>query len=177
MSTRYIIPLLLAGAVALACGSRSHSEGSAAVPVAKLSQAFASTAAPAAAPAAIPKPVRLTEGAAQKLSSAFRVSHDKKELHFALDVTNPGKKHLELNFPNSQEYEFSVLDTAGKEVFRWSATKMFTQSRQNRLLDGGDTMHIEEDAPAQLPHGSYVAVGTLRSTNFPVQERVAFELR
>jgi hypothetical protein len=173
MSTRYIIPLLVAGSVALACGSRSHSEVPAAAlpPVAHLSQA------PIAPPAPTPKPARLTEGAAPKLASAFRVSHDKKAFHFALDVTNPGKKHLEIAFPSGQEYDFSVLDMAGKEVYRWSAARMFTQSRQNRLLDGGDTLHIEEDAAAQLPHGSYVAVATLRSTNFPVEERVAFELR
>jgi hypothetical protein len=169
MSTSYIIPLLLAGAVALACGSRSHSEGPPAAPVANLSQAFV--------PAPLPRHVRLTEGAAPKLASAFRVSHDKKAFHFALDVTNPGKKHLELIFPSGQEYDFSVLDTGGKEVFRWSAAKMFTQSRQNHLLDGGDTMHIEEEAPAQLPQGSYVAVATLRSSNFPVEERIAFAMR
>jgi hypothetical protein len=173
MSTRYIIPLLVAGSVALACGSRSHSENAAAVPTANLIQTVA--AAPVAAPT--PKHVKLTEGASSTLSSAFHVSRDKRAFHFALDVTNPGKKHLELNFPSGQEYEFSVLDVTGKEVFRWSAAKMFTQSRQNRLLDGGDTMHIEEDGPAQLPVGSYVAVATLRSANFPMQERVAFEMR
>jgi hypothetical protein len=174
MSTRYIIPLLVAGSVALACGSRSHSESSAtAAPVASVSQAFAS----APAPASLPKPPRLTEGAAPKLASAFRVSHDKKAFHFALDVTNPGKKHLEIAFPSGQEYDFSVLDTSGNEVYRWSAARMFTQSRQNRLLDGGDTLHIVEEGAAQLPLGSYVAVATLRSTNFPVEARVSFELR
>jgi hypothetical protein len=177
MSTRYIIPLLVAGSVALACGSRSHSEGPAAAPppVAHFSQVPVAPAAPIAAPA--PRHARLTEGAAPKLAAAFRVSHDKKAFHFALDVTNPGKKHLEIAFPSGQEYDFSVLDTAGKEVYRWSAARMFTQSRQNRLLDGGDTLHIEEDGAAQLPHGSYVAVATLRSTNFPVEERIAFQLR
>jgi len=173
MSTRYIIPLLVAGSVVLACGSRSHPESAAAIPKASLT--LAPVAAPVPAP--LPKHVKLTEGASTTLSSAFHVSRDKRAFRFALDVTNPGKKHLELNFPSGQEYEFSVLDVTGKEVFRWSAAKMFTQSRQNRLLDGGDTMHIEEEGPAELPLGSYVAVATLRSANFPVQERVAFEMR
>ena len=177
MSTRYIIPLLIAGSVALACGSRSHSETAAAVPKASLRLAPVVAPESDSEPEPTPKHVKLTEGAASKLASTFHVSHDKRVFHFALDVTNPGKKHLELNFPTGQEYEFSVLDVTGKEVFRWSAAKMFTQSRQNRLLDGGDTMHIEEDGPAELPLGSYVAVATLRSANFPVQERVAFEMR
>jgi hypothetical protein len=54
---------------------------------------------------------------------------------------------------------------------------MFTQSLQNRTIDNGETLRIAEDAAPSLPLGSYVAVATLRSTNFPVQERVAFELR
>ena len=54
---------------------------------------------------------------------------------------------------------------------------MFTQSVQNDMIDGGETMRIEERAATTLPPGSYVAVATLRSTNYPVQERVAFELR
>jgi hypothetical protein len=54
---------------------------------------------------------------------------------------------------------------------------MFTQSVQNRTIDGGETLHITETAPLDLPPGSYVAVAKLRSTNFPVQERVPFEVR
>ena len=45
---------------------------------------------------------------------------------------------------------------------------------QNRTIDGGETMHITERAALDLPAGSYVAIATLRSTNFPVQERVPF---
>jgi len=45
------------------------------------------------------------------------------------------------------------------------------------LVWDGETLRIAEQATPPLPQGSYVAVATLRSTNFPVQERVAFELR
>jgi hypothetical protein len=38
-------------------------------------------------------------------------------------------------------------------------------------------MRIAERGAPDLPPGSYVAVATLRSTNFPVQERATFELR
>jgi hypothetical protein len=54
---------------------------------------------------------------------------------------------------------------------------MFTQSLQNRLLDGGETMHIEERADKALPSGSYVAVATLRSSNYPLEQRFSFHLR
>lgn len=167
MNSRLLIPLLLAGAVALACGSRSHSEA-------------AATVAPAgnAAPRTATRSEQRTEKRATgEIRSAFAVSAANNALHFALDVTNPGKKRVELTFPSGQEYDFSVRDTAGREVYRWGKGRMFTQALQNKVLDGGETKKFEEHAATTLPPGSYVAIATLRSSNFPVQERVAFELR
>ena len=80
-------------------------------------------------------------------------------------------------FPDGQTHDFAVLDSAGREVYRWGDGRMFTQSLQNRTIEDGETLRIAEHATPSLPQGSYVAVATLRSTNFPVEERVAFELR
>ena len=55
--------------------------------------------------------------------------------------------------------------------------RMFTQTLQNKVLDGGETKKFEEHAATSLPPGTYVAIATLHSSNYPVQERVAFELR
>ena len=159
MDSRLFIPVLLAGAVALACGSRTHSEA-------------AATAAPT-----VPAARRAAEHASAEIRSAFAVSAAPNALHFALNVTNPGRKNIELSFPSGQEYDFSVRDSVGREVYRWGKGRMFTQSRQNRVLDGGETKRFEEHASTMLPPGSYVAVATLRSSNYPVQERVAFQLR
>ena len=162
MDSRLFIPLLLAGAVALACGSRSHSESAVSV----------ATAAPI-------KPVvhRAEPRTSTQIKSAFAVSASPNALHFALNVTNPGKKGIELTFPSGQEYDFSVRDSLGREVYRWGKGRMFTQSLKNRMLDGGETQRFEEQASTKLAPGSYVAVATLHSSNYPVQERVAFEMR
>ncbi|HEX6597736.1 MAG TPA: BsuPI-related putative proteinase inhibitor [Gemmatimonadaceae bacterium] len=159
MNSRLLIPLLLAGAVALACGSRSHSEA-------------AATVAPASR-----NVQRVEKRAAGEIRSAFAVSAANNGLHFALNVTNPGKKGIELTFPSGQEYDFSVRDSAGREVYRWGKGRMFTQTLQNKVLDGGETKKFEEHAATSLPPGTYVAIATLHSSNYPVQERVAFELR
>jgi hypothetical protein len=158
MNSRLLIPLLPAGAVALACGSRSRSDA-------------------AAAPT-----VRSTQQVAKQwgdahIATAFSVHADQRALRFNLHLTNPSKKSVELEFPNGQEYEFSVADSTGREVYRWGNGRMFTQSLQNRLLDGGGTMRIEEQADKVLPSGSYVATATLRSSNYPVQEQFSFQLR
>ena len=160
MNTRLLIPLLLAGAVALACGSRSRSDASV-VPVHV--PAHHEKTADAAAP--------------PQINTAFSVSAQPGAVRFDLALTNASKKSVELAFPSGQEYDFSVVDSTGREVYRWGKGRMFTQSRQNRNLDGGDTMQIKEEASAPLPRGSYVAVASLKSSNFPIQQRVPFELR
>ena len=179
MNTRILIPLLLAGAVALACGSRSHADATVKPTDKSVRQAgtpVAMTVAPVAAPA-VPEKHAGTPAAAAPLKSAFIVRAEARAIHFSLDLTNASKKHLELEFPSGQEYEFTVMDSTGREVYRWGKERMFTQSLQNRLLDGGETKRYEETADKALPNGSYVAVATLRSSNFPVQERVAFRLQ
>jgi hypothetical protein len=157
-----LIPLLCLGAVAFACGPRSHSEASlVSVNIAK----------PLATPV-VKKTAKKTQQA--RVAPTFTVGVEHKSIRFALDVTNPTKKDVELTFPDGQTYDFAVQDSIGREVYRWGAGRMFTQSVQNRTIDGGETMHINERAALDLPAGSYVAIATLRSTNFPVQERVPF---
>ena len=168
MNTRLLIPLLLAGAVALACGSRSHSD------------AAASTVTSHTVVADAPAPVRrapAADTAPIRIAPAFVVTTQDRALRFDLAIRNESRRHVELAFPNGQTYDFAVVDGRGKEVYRWGSGRMFTQSRQNRMLDGGDTMRIQEHATPTLAPGSYVAVATLNSSNYPVEQRVAFELR
>jgi hypothetical protein len=181
MNTRPLIPLLLAGAVALACGSRSHADATVKPTDASVRQAGTPTAVavapsvPAAKPASTP--ATKAPGAGTPLKSAFVVTAEARAIHFSLNLTNAGKKNVELEFPSGQEYDFAVLDSTGREVYRWGKERMFTQSLQNRVLDGGETRRYEEHADKALPNGSYVAVATLRSSNYPVLERVPFQLR
>jgi hypothetical protein len=165
-----LIPLLCIGAVAFACGPRSHSEAS------LVSMSIAQASRAATKPQQQAKPRKQDTGVA-KITPSFAVQVDNGTLRFSLDVTNVGKKTVELNFPNGQTHEFIVVDSIGRDVSRWGEGRMFTQSLQNRTIDNGETLRIAEHATPSLPVGSYVAVATLRSTNFPVQERVAFELR
>jgi len=163
-----LIPLLCLGAVAFACGPRSHSEAS---------LVSANLATPVAAPPAVTRLKKSPKKGQQvRIAPSFTVSVEHKSIRFALDVTNPTKKDIEITFSDGQTHDFIVLDSVGREMYRWGEGRMFTQSVQNRTIDGGDTMHITEQATLDLPPGSYVAIAKLRSTNFPVQERVSFEV-
>jgi hypothetical protein len=94
----------------------------------------------------------------------------------ALHVTNASGRLVELRFPDGQVYDFAVLDGEGREVWRWSADRMFTQALQTKQLDPNETLSVEERWDAQGHAGRFTAVATLRSTNFPVEQRVDFTL-
>jgi hypothetical protein len=160
MKSRLLITLLCAGAVALACGSLTRNDAS--VAQAKSTRHSKSDKSIVGTP---------------KVNGDFAVRVEPHALHFALNLTNEGKKHVELTFPSGQVYDFTVLDARGREVYRWGQGRMFTQSLQNKMLDGGSTMRIDERAETTLPQGKYVAVATLRSSNYPITQSSSFELR
>jgi hypothetical protein len=106
--------------------------------------------------------------------SQLDVKLGKQEVQFALHVTNQGHKHVEVAFPNGQTHEFVVVDSAGREIWRWSTSRIFTQALQNRLLSGGETMSVGEQWEHPRAHGKYTVIATLNSSNFPIQERADF---
>src|SRR3954447_17756158 len=115
-----LIPLLCLGAVAFACGPRSHSEAS---------LVSVNIAPPVAAPAVKKTPKKEQQ---VRVDPKFTISVEHKSIRFALDVANPTKKDVELTFPDGQTHDFIVLDSVGREVYRWGEGRMFTQSVQNR---------------------------------------------
>lgn len=170
MNTRLIISLLCAGALAFACGPRSHSE--------------APTSLVSALPLHASTPQTETEHRSKKdksklppakIDSKFNVAvvahHDVK---LALDLRNVGGRHAEIDFPNGQTYDFVVIDSIGREVWRWSNHRMFTQGVRNKQLGAGDAMQVTETWKDAAKPGKYTAIATLRSSNFPVEQRVDF---
>jgi hypothetical protein len=97
------------------------------------------------------------------------------EVRFALNVTNVGRKHVELSFPNGKSHDFIVVDSLGHEVWHWSAGRMFTQGVQNKQLGSGDVMNVSEAWKRPLP-GHYTAIATLNSSNYPIEQRAEFTL-
>lgn len=167
MNSRLLITLLCAGAVALACGSFSRNDNTA--------QAASSTGTTKRTAAA--RSDARADTTKPKLNGQLAVNIEPHALRITLDLTNESKKDVELSFPNGQQYDFAVIDSAGREVYRWGTGRMFTQSVQNKLIDGGTTMHIVERIETTLPQGRYVAVATLRSSNYPITQRSEFAVR
>lgn len=161
----FLIPLLCLGAVAFAYGPRSRSEASLV------------TSAVAKTTASTPRARKLPKVVGPVVGGDMAVAMEGSTVRFTLDVSNTGSKYVELAFPDGQTHDFAIMDAAGRQVYRWGATRMFTQAVQNKLLEAGSSMHIVERAAPSLPPGEYVAVATLHSTNYPLERRTAFSVR
>jgi len=148
MLPRIAVPLLAAAVVFFACGPRSPN------------------AIATARPRAIAK---------KAVVSHVVIDTTNGNVRFAIQVANGTSKRVELSFPTGRTHEFVVLDDKGKEVWRWSSGRMFTQSMQNRLLDTNDSFEFAErwSHPAA---GRYTLVAQLNSGNYPVNQQVEFSL-
>jgi hypothetical protein len=175
MSTRIIIPILVAGALAFACGPRTHSEASSATKPPALAAAESAAPAPLLALTSVRRAGTDTQGKVTspqgKVSSALDVRLERESVVFALNVTNASKKSVELNFPSGQQYDFVVLDSAGREVWRWAQGRMFTQALQNKMISRGETISFDEHWERPTKTGRYTVVATLNSSNYPMQQR------
>jgi hypothetical protein len=167
MNTRLVLSITAAGALAFACGPRSSSD---------LASAAFATAVP------LRSQLRVNRATAEKsgksdanIQSQFDVRRTPDGVRFVLRVSNEGHKQVEIAFPNGQAYDFVVLDPVGREVWRWSSGRMFTQVIQDKLLGAGDDMRLAETWSAHA-HGKFTAVARLNSTNYPLEERADFVL-
>jgi len=113
-----------------------------------------------------------------KLDTRFNIAVDAnaaKDVHFALVVKNVGGKHAELNFADGQTYDFVVVDSTGRRVWQWSNGRMFTQSVQNKQLGGGESIRVSETWKHRgAPAGTYTAIATLKSSNYPSEQHTTF---
>lgn len=111
------------------------------------------------------------------LSPALAVAvGGRNNVKLALHVVNNGKRRVEVRFPDARTHDFVVIDSAGREVWRWSEGRLFTQTLQNRVVGSRET--ITFDASWRPEHvGRYTAVAVLSSTNHPLRARADFHVR
>jgi hypothetical protein len=171
MSSRVVISALCVGAVAFACGPQTHNEASA-----PRSAAIVATTGSniAIQQQGATRRARLKDSA---LDAQLIVHANESPMRLALHVVNTGKKRVELTFPSGQTHDFVILDTAGREVWRWGTGRMFTQALRNKLLSAGGTIEMEEELKSvKLAPGRYIARGTLSSNNYPLSQEAEFTI-
>ncbi|MGQ0713132.1 MAG: BsuPI-related putative proteinase inhibitor [Gemmatimonadaceae bacterium] len=107
------------------------------------------------------------------LATSLNVSVE-RGVQFAFHVTNNSEKKIELQFPSGQTHDFVVVDSIGREVWRWASERMFTQAMQTRMLGARETMKVEEEWDPAGRKGTYTVVARLTSQNHPIEEKVEF---
>ena len=156
MSSRFIAPLLIASALAFACGPLSHSTEVDAAPDRAVNEAAADTVG--------------GEVAATLLVDVG------DQVGVTLQVANAAGKQIELDFGDGQTHDVAILDATGREVWRWSDGRLFTTAVQTKLLGADEaTSYVERWAPGEH-RGTFTAVATLRSGRYPVELRRGFTI-
>jgi len=173
MNFRLTASLVAVASLAYACGPRTRADAAISFPVA--AQQGIALASMSAAPARFAGSREKTlKSESTTLTTTFDVAQQQNAVHFVLRVSNTTSKRVELNFPSGQAYDFIVVDSVGREVWRWADGRIFTQSVRNKLLGKGEGLTITEKwSPAKA--GKFTAIAQLRSVNFPIQQRVEFE--
>jgi hypothetical protein len=172
MDRRVLISLCIFGALAFACGPRANTDASTALRTV-YQQAQGRVVPVAAAERAAPAD---SANHQETLTTKFTVLAHPTEVRFSFEVKNDIGKQVEVTFPSGHAYDFIVVDAAGKEVWRWGRERLFTQLVQNRLLSKGEAIRISERW-AKPAIGTYTAIATLKSSNYPVEQRVSFTLQ
>lgn len=177
MKLRILASLLFAGAFVYACSPRPRSSDATAASIrTPVLQTISLKRHSDPARSAVKSAGSAIIREAVKLDTRFDVFVDAHAVRFTLEVKNVGKKHVEISFPNGQAYDFVVVDSTGIEVWRWAEGRIFTQAVRNKGLSKGDAMHVEEEWSPKTMIGHYTAIARLKSTNFPVEQRVEFVL-
>jgi hypothetical protein len=150
--------LLCGVAVALACGPRAQSSE------APRADSAASTSRKSRA------------DTSRAVATSLRAAVQGSTVALSFHVTNVRDAKLELSFPSGQTHDFAVLDPAGREIWRWSRDRMFTQAVQSKFLDAKETVTYEERWDAAGQRGTFTVVASLTSRSHPVTERIELTL-
>jgi hypothetical protein len=189
MLSRIAVPFLCVAAIVFACAPRPHAAETAA------HASTSSTFSPKTPSLATRGSLSTTTTPAPRLTKAMRAEIARqplaatvdvavrrgevkgtRDVKFTLHVANRAEKNVELMFPSGQTHDFVVRDSAGREVWRWSEGRMFTQALQSKAISGGDEATYEEAWSAGTRAGRFTVEATLRSTNHVVAHTQAFVL-
>lgn len=106
------------------------------------------------------------------LDGSLAVTTGTDTVDFGFTVTNTGDEARELRFRSGQAAEFVVLDD-GREVWRWSDGRLFTQALWSESLALGEAVTYEATWADPAP-GEYVAEATLEADGADAAVRKSF---
>jgi hypothetical protein len=174
MSSRLVVPLVCTAAIVFACGPRNHSASSASAASEPAGRAPRVASLDGSRRAAPKRPKR-TKGDTAAVDASLAVIPVDDGVRLDLQLVNRSTHRVEIDFPDGRTRDFAIYDASGREVWRWSRGRLFTQTVQNKFLGAGDTTFYHGRWEGAAP-GMYTAVAILRSQNYPAERRVSFRV-
>lgn len=110
----------------------------------------------------------LMQGATQPVAVALAldgVTSTRVLAHLTLSTASK----LILGFSSGQEYDAAIVNSAGKEVYRWSAGKMFAQTLHNVELTTEQQWVVDTSPTPALAPGKYSLQVWLTVTGQPAK--------
>lgn len=122
------------------------------------------------------RPAVSEQARAGALVSSLQVEPSADGVRFLLQVTNGGTQPMALQFSSGQSFDF-VVTQDGRELWRWSADRMFTQALRSETLAPGETRTFSAtwNPPAGV-HGELVASGFLTARGQRAEQQTRFRL-
>src|SRR5207244_1976390 len=117
MKISLVASLVFVSLLAYACGPRTRADAAIDRPI--VQQQGVALASVAAAPAR-PTTAREKTLKSEPVKLTFDVDQHDNAVHFQLRVTNSTSKRVELTFASGQAYDFIIVDSIGREIWRWA---------------------------------------------------------
>ena len=118
MNLRLVISVVFVGSLAYACGPRTRSD--AALERSATQQGFALASMGGGGMKATKTVEKTLKSGSTPLEMKFNVMADGEDVRFELTVVNTTARNVEVNFASGQAYDFVVVDSVGREVWRWA---------------------------------------------------------
>ncbi len=96
-------------------------------------------------------------------------------------VTNQSKEKYILEFTSAQHYDFFIKNKDGKEMYRFSSDKAYSQQFSSTLINQNDKLVYEEELfstanqALDLPAGDYKLIGQITS-KIPISVETSFQV-
>jgi len=110
------------------------------------------------------------------LSTSLEVKPGADSVGFTLHVTNAATRPITLEFATGQRYDFEVRELDGRQVWRWGADRMFTESLGKETLSPGASVAYTAEWRTAGRSGSFLAIGRVTTSSRAIEQQVTFEL-
>ena len=94
-----------------------------------------------------------------------RASHEIKDgkVVFNLELMSHYTKPVELMFSSGQQFEITVTDEAGNEVYRYSDGKFFTLALLNKTINPGESLKWQDEWDLTNKDGEKISFGSYKA--------------